>query len=154
MFSKSMAIQNDLRAIAEDVDRDLRAIRERLRRPLEAEIARGNLTGPQQSVMHALVHSDGMSLKELSAHLGLAHSTVSGIVDRLQERGLVERRVDKADKRITRLAVTQTVRDFLRDILPRLSAHPLAEALGRANAAQRRAIVVGLRTLRNLLEDT
>jgi DNA-binding MarR family transcriptional regulator len=149
-----MARQEDLTVIAEDIDRDLRAIRESIRRPLEAEITRGNLTGPQQSVIRALVQSDGMSLKELSAHLGLSHSTVSGIVDRLQKRGLVERRVDETDKRITRLAVTQTVRDFVRDTLPRLSIHPLVEALGRADAAQRRAIVKGLKALRKVLEHT
>jgi DNA-binding MarR family transcriptional regulator len=149
-----MARHDDLNVLAENIDRDLRAIRERIRRPLEAEIARGNLTGPQQSVIHALFKSAGMSLKELSEHLGLAHSTVSGIVDRLQERGLVERRADEADKRFTRVVVTQTVRDFVRDTLPKLSIHPLAEALGRANAAQLRAIVRGLKTLQKVLEDT
>jgi DNA-binding MarR family transcriptional regulator len=149
-----MARQQDLTVIAETIDRDLRAIRESIRRPLEAEIARGNLTGPQQSVIRAIVQSDGMSLKELSAQLGLAHSTVSGIVDRLQERGLVERRADGTDKRITRIAVTQTVRDFVRDTLPRLSIHPLVEALRRANAAQRRTIVKGLKALRTVLENT
>ena len=146
--------KHDLIVLAEAIDRDLRAIREGVRRPLEAEIARGNLTGPQQSVIRALFKSDGMSLKDLSGHLGLAHSTVSGIVDRLQERGLVERRADEADKRFTRIVVTPTVRDFVRDTLPKLSLHPLAEALSRANAAQRRAISNGLKTLRKVLEDT
>ena len=149
-----MAGQHDLTVMAEAIDRDLRAIRARLRRPLEAEIARGNLTGTQQSVLHALWHSKGMSLKELSAHLGLAHSTVSGIIDRLEERGLVARRAAKADKRITRITVTQQVSDFVRDTLPGLSIHPLVEALGSANAAQRRAIVKGLKTLRKVLDIT
>jgi DNA-binding MarR family transcriptional regulator len=149
-----MASQYDLTVLAEEIDRDLRVIRERIRRPLEAEIARGNVTGPQLSVLRALVQVDDRSLKELSAHLGLAHSTVSGIVDRLQERGLVERRTDETDKRITRIAVTQQVRDFVHDTLPRLTIHPLVEALGRADAAQRRAIVKGLKALRNVLENT
>jgi len=138
--------------MAEAIDRNLRAIRERIRRPLEAEIARGNLTGPQQSVLHALVQSGGMSLKELSAHLGLAHSTVSGIVDRLQERGMIERRTSETDRRVTRIGVTRQVRDFVRDTLPGLLLHPLEEALARATAAQRRAIVEGLKTLREVLE--
>src|SRR5262249_33171762 len=98
-----MAKEHDLTALAQEIDRDLRAIRARVRRPLEAAIARGNLTGPQLSAMHALVESDGMSLKELSAHLGLAHSTMSGIVDRLQARGLVERQTSATDKRVTRI---------------------------------------------------
>jgi DNA-binding MarR family transcriptional regulator len=148
-----MTRPQDLTVLAEEIDRDLRAIRERIRRPLEAEIARGNLTGPQQAVMRALVQSAGLSLKELSAHLELAHSTVSGIVDRLQERGLVERKVDDVDKRVTRIGVTQEVRDYVRDTMPRLSIHPLVEALGRASAAQRRAVVEGLKTLRKMLEN-
>jgi DNA-binding MarR family transcriptional regulator len=147
-----MARRHDLTRMAEALDRDLRAIRERIRRPLEAEIARGNLTGPQQSVLHALVQSEGMSLKELSAHLGLAHSTVSGIVDRLQERGMVERLTSVTDRRVTRIVVTQQVRAFVRDTLPGLLLHPLEEALVRATAAQRRAIVEGLKTLREVLE--
>jgi DNA-binding MarR family transcriptional regulator len=147
-----MAKGHDLTRMAEALDRDLRAIRERIRRPLEAEIARGNLTGPQQSVMHALVQSGDLSLKELSAHLGLAHSTVSGIVDRLQERGMVERRTSETDRRVTRIGVTRQVRDFVRDTIPGLLLHPLEEALGRATAAQRRAIVEGLKTLREVLE--
>jgi DNA-binding MarR family transcriptional regulator len=138
--------------MAEAIDRDLRTIREGTRRPLEAEIARGNLTGPQQSVLRALVQSGGMSLKELSAHLGLAHSTVSGIVDRLQERGMVQRRTSETDRRVTRIGVTRQVRDFVRDTIPGLLLHPLEEALARATAAQRRAIVEGLKTLRELLE--
>src|SRR5262249_43873534 len=148
-----MARRHDLTRMAEAIDRDLRAIRERIRRPLEAAVAKGNLTGPQQSVMHALVQSDGMSLKELSAHLGLAHSTVSGIVDRLQERGMVERRTSETDRRVTRIGVTREVRDFVRDTMPGLLLHPLEEALARATAAQRGAIVEGLKTLREMLEN-
>jgi DNA-binding MarR family transcriptional regulator len=148
-----MARQDNLTGMAEAIDRDLRAIRERIRRPLEAAIARGNLTGPQQSVMRALVQSDGMSLKELSAQLGLAHSTVSGIVDRLEGRGLVERRDGETDRRVTRILVTREVREFVRDTMPALSIHPLVEALERADAAQRRAILKGLKTLREVLEE-
>jgi DNA-binding MarR family transcriptional regulator len=147
-----MARQRDLNVLAQDIDRDLRAIRARIRRPLEAVIAQADLTGPQLSVMHALFDSGGMSLKELSAHLGLAHSTVSGIVDRLQKRALVQRRTDQADKRVTRIALTRTVRDFVRNKLPGLTIHPLVESLGRARVAQRQAIVKGLKALRSILE--
>jgi DNA-binding MarR family transcriptional regulator len=148
-----MAKHQDPTALAQEIDRDLRTIREMIRRPLEVEFARGRLTGPQQSAMHALVQSDGMSLKELSARLGLSHSTVSGIVDRLEKRGLVERRTDETDKRLTRISVTQKVRDYIQDVMPKLSIHPIVEAIGRANQAERRAIVKGLKTLRKILES-
>ena len=148
-----MTKSQDLTVMAQGIDRDLRAIRARIRRPLEAAIARGNLTGPQQSVMQALVESGGMNLKELSAFLGLAHSTVSGIVDSLQARGLVERQTDDSDKRSTRIGVTPKVREFVRDTMPGLSLHPLEDALTRADAGQRRAIVKGVETLRQVLDD-
>jgi DNA-binding MarR family transcriptional regulator len=85
--------------MAREIEEHLSAVRQILRQPVEAEFARGNLTAPQRSVMQALFHSGGLSLKELSRRVGLAHSTVSGIVDRLEKRGLATRRPDPADGR-------------------------------------------------------
>src|SRR5215470_20134406 len=99
-------------AIAAEIDRDLRAVRQILRRPVEAEIARGQLTAPQQGAMAVLFRSDGLSLKELSKELGLAHSTVSGIVDRLAKRSFVKRQAGDSDRRITRIAVADHVREY------------------------------------------
>src|SRR5579872_4091151 len=89
--------RRDLERMAEEIDRDLRAIRQILRRPVEAEIARGGLTGPQQSAMSVLVKSQGLSLKALSKELGLAHSTFWGMVDGLVKQGLGERKTDKSE---------------------------------------------------------
>jgi DNA-binding MarR family transcriptional regulator len=144
--------KQDLAAIAEHIDRDLRAIREILRRPLDVEIAKGDLTGPQQNAVAALVRSGGMTLKELSRHLGLAHSTVSGIVDRLVKRGIVERQVDPADRRLTRVVVTGAVREFVQKTMPRLAVHPLVEALRGTKPAEATLILDGLKTLRRVLE--
>ncbi len=143
----------EISVLAHEIDRDLRAIREVVRRPLEMEFARVQLTGPQQSAMAALAHStEGMSLKELSKHLGLAHSTTSGIVDRLEKHGMVERKQQDADRRLTRVVVTDKVRLFLQETMPKLSIHPLVEALRRAKPGEREAITAGLKTLRAVLE--
>jgi DNA-binding MarR family transcriptional regulator len=142
----------NIAAMARDVERDLRAIRQYLRRPLEAAVAEGGLTGPQQSAMQALVSAGGLSLKELSKELGLAHSTVSGIVDRLEKRGMVERRVDDRDQRATRITPTQQVRDWLRDAMPALGTQPLDRALRAATPPGRQAILDGVRALREALE--
>jgi DNA-binding MarR family transcriptional regulator len=148
-----VASKADLTLIAQEIERDLRAIRACIRRPLEAAIARGNLTGPQRSALEALVSSNGLSLKELSNRLGLAHSTVSGIVDRLEERGLVERTVDESDKRTTCILASKLVRNFVENELARLSLHPLLSALDRAEPSDRQRIIKGLKALRRLLED-
>jgi DNA-binding MarR family transcriptional regulator len=143
----------DLTALAREIDTELRAIRELVRRPLEMEFAKVQLTGPQQSAMAALISSDGLSLKELSAQLGLAHSTTSGIVDRLERDGLVKRTTGHSDRRFTTIVVTDEVRTFVNETMPQISIHPLVEALRQAAPAERTIIAEGLRTLRRVLDS-
>lgn len=142
----------DIDSFARAIELDLGEIRQILRRPLDAEYARGQLTAPQRMVMQVLFHSDGMSLKELCEQVSLSHSTVSGIVDRLQAKGMAARSTDSADRRLTRIAVTPVVRQFMQQQAPRLTAQPLIEALSRLSEQDRRAISRGLRLLRNALE--
>src|SRR6185437_3781590 len=109
-----------LEELAQSVEREIRAVAQALRRPLEAHYAQGQLTAPQRIVMQALFNSEGLSLKELCARVALSHSTVSGIVDRLQARGMIERSTDAADRRLTCIRVAPIVREFMRDRAPRL----------------------------------
>lgn len=138
---------------AQQIDRDFRAIRQALQRPAEAEFARGELTGAQRAIMQVVVASEGPSLKELSRQAGLAHSTVSGIVDRLEKRGLLIRRPDVKDGRFSRIFPSAEVTAFMRDRLPALTINPLVDALSRAKPAERAIIVEGLSALRRLLEQ-
>ncbi|MGD0617348.1 MAG: MarR family transcriptional regulator [Bryobacteraceae bacterium] len=148
-----MRKQRDVHDLAQEIDSSLREIQRALRKPLSAAIARGELTAPQRAIMAILVRSDGLSLKELSRRAGLAHSTVSGIVDRLEKREMVTRQPDETDGRFSRIVVTEVVRDFVRDKLPELAIQPLVEALERASTAQRKKIAIGLRTLRAVLGE-
>lgn len=141
--------------LAQELDRDLRSIREMLRKPVEAEFARGGLTGPQRAAMQILVHSsDNLSLKELSRQLGLSHSTVSGIIDRLEKQGMVERQQNETDGRFTIIKPSKQVREYVRDTLPGVTIHPLIEALRRARPSERAAIREGVKTLRRIVGET
>ena len=145
---------DELLKLAQEVDQHLSFIRQRLREPLETEFARGGLTGPQRMVMQALVQSEGLSLKQLSRQVSLAHSTVSGIVDRLQARGMVGRRKDESDGRATVIAPSSEVRDFLANRMPELAMSPLTEALRDATDSEKATVLRGLKTLRALVERT
>jgi len=142
----------DIDSLAHSIELELREISQALRRPLESEYARGQLTAPQRIVMQTLYYSQGMSLKELCERVSLSHSTVSGIVDRLQVKGMVTRSIDSADRRLTRIAVTPVVRQFMQEQAPRLTAQPLIEALSRLSEQDRRTISRGLRVLREALD--
>jgi MarR family transcriptional regulator, organic hydroperoxide resistance regulator len=147
-----MAKSPELTRMAQEIEGHLSAVRQILRQPVEAEFARGNLTAPQRSVMQALYRGGGLSLKELSGRVGLAHSTVSGIVDRLEKRGLARRRRHPTDRRASVIVVSKEVRDYMRETYPAMVAGPVAAALRRAKPAERAAILDGLRMLRRVVE--
>ena len=66
-----------------------------------------NLTGPQGMLMGTLAHHGEMKVSDLSEKLGLSNSTVSGILDRLENQGLVERTRSKEDRRVVYIKVTE-----------------------------------------------
>jgi DNA-binding MarR family transcriptional regulator len=152
MSSRRASPEEALIKLAKELDQHLGVIRQKLREPLEAEFARGELTGPQRMVMQALVRSQGLSLKQLSAQVGLAHSTVSGIVDRLQARGMVVRQRDETDGRATVIVPSSEVRDFLSNRMPQLIISPLTKALEGASDKDRAIVLRGFRKMRALIE--
>ena len=143
----------ELAGQVERVERDLGAIRRAMRKPVEAEVIQGALTVPQIAVMHEVVHHHGINLKDLSRRVSLAHSTVSGIVDRLEKRGLIERRPDQKDGRVSSIFPSAPVTQFVSEQIPALTRGPLQQALKRATAAERDLIERALRRLRELLDQ-
>jgi DNA-binding MarR family transcriptional regulator len=139
---------------AATIENDLNAIRRILRMPIEAEITKSPLTAPQIAAMRVVVKTAGISLKELSRAMGLAHSTVSGIVDRLAQRGLIERKQDAGDGRITRIHATREVAAFVREEIPLLRRGRLDEALERVSKPEREQIANAIKRLRELLEGS
>lgn len=150
---KQPARDSDLSAQAAKMELDLRNIRRAIGRPLETETAKGQLTVPQTAVMREVVRSEGISLRDLSRSVSLAHSTVSGIVDRLEERGMIERRADPHDGRISSIYPTAVVRHFVQERMPALNRGPLLDALARATPEERISIAAALQRLRELLEN-
>ncbi|UFU03749.1 MarR family transcriptional regulator [Ruania suaedae] len=64
------------------------------------------LTVPQIQLL-ALLYRDGpTSGHAVAEHLGVSTPTVSGMVDRLEGQGMVERRADPADRRVRLIALT------------------------------------------------
>jgi DNA-binding MarR family transcriptional regulator len=100
--------------------------------------------------MACLVSKGPSTLTDVSRTLGMNHSTASGIVDRLEARGLVRRTQDAVDRRRTRIVVTDKVTRYVHE-LQLGPAGRLAAALKKAPAAERRAITEGLRLLSRLL---
>jgi MarR family transcriptional regulator, organic hydroperoxide resistance regulator len=138
---------------AESVMAHLRALRQEL---LTTSIEpagdrdRSGLTAPQVSLIRSLVNDGSATVTELARRLSLSHSTTSGIVDRLQARGLVTREVDPSDRRYTRVQVTAPVQGYTREISEGPDGR-LTRALDAASPAERKAVLGGLEPVRALL---
>ena len=120
---------------------------------VEADIARSGLTFPQVAAVTVLYEKGPLSLKDLSRELALSHSTVSGIVDRLERQDLVVRGTDHTDRRVSRIAVTRQVDRYVSEgYLAGQNARLLA-ALKAATPAKRKRIRDGVSNLHALLSE-
>src|SRR6195952_1956162 len=74
------------------------------------------MTRAQWAILIRLDRQPGLSQKELSELLEVEPITVARLIDRLEARGMVERRPDPRDRRIWRLHLLRPARDGLHEI--------------------------------------
>lgn len=90
----------------------LSAANRRVQRWIEAEMAaKGGLTSAQSGVLFYLGKGDGAAIGEVAEALDTAPSAMSGLIDRMERAGLVERRADPADGRGQRIHMTDKGRE-------------------------------------------
>lgn len=123
-----------------------------LHQGVESQAIKGGFTVPQRIVMGQLAKYGDLSVKELSQKMGLSHSTVSGIVDRLERKGLVKRIQDPDDRRITKVTKTDLAGRHFFNILPHQMFSGIVEAFDKASAEEQRKIFDGLTILRQIFD--
>ncbi|WP_427922701.1 MarR family winged helix-turn-helix transcriptional regulator [Streptomyces sp. cg40] len=86
-----------------------------------------SLTGAQARLL-SLLSLEPLPMRKLAQKLKCEPSNVTGIVDRLETRGLVERRPDPADRRVKLAAATDEGRRVARSLREslRFAREPLA----------------------------
>lgn len=114
---------------------------ERARVPAIA--AEFDLSPTQAHVLRLLEPGTAMPMGRLACGLGCDASNITGVVDRLEARGLVERRAGARDRRVKVLVVTERGLDLRRRLLVRISEPP--EPITRLSAADQRALSAILR---------
>ena len=88
------------------VIRTLKQVMISMKKNIQSQYKAMNITGPQGMVVGTLAHCGEMKISDISAKLNLSNSTVSGILDRLEKQGIVERIRDKEDRRVVNVRVT------------------------------------------------
>jgi DNA-binding MarR family transcriptional regulator len=77
----------------------------------ESRLAPFNLTTPQYMVFNALWMGDGITIGELGQRVSLDGSTITGILDRMEKNGYVERRPNAEDRRSALVYLTKQGQD-------------------------------------------
>ena len=124
-----------------------RSLRRHLVRGSRAELARSGLTAAQVSVISLLGTNNSMTLGDLSRELELSHSTVSGIVDRLESKGIVNRKTSPDDRRYVRISLTDNVASQAPALSDDGPIGRLEAVLREASPGERQSIKEGLALL-------
>ena len=72
-----------------------------------------DVTMSQAKLLHVVATEPEASMSSLAGRLGVSLSTLSGVVDRLVEHGLLDRREDPADRRQVIIALTAEGRSVI-----------------------------------------
>jgi DNA-binding MarR family transcriptional regulator len=76
------------------------------------------ITPVQYGALHAVAHAPGIDQRTLARTIGLDTSTMAGVIDRLESRGLMQRSASPDDKRVRLLSLTAAGQRLLGAVEP------------------------------------
>jgi DNA-binding MarR family transcriptional regulator len=102
-----------------------------------------DLSFTQMKALYALSEQEGMSVKDISAHLGMSVAAMSRSVEGLVQRGYVARTESDTDRRTRRIALLPQGREVLDRLLAARTA-ALATFAQELTEAERTALYAAL----------
>jgi DNA-binding MarR family transcriptional regulator len=79
-------------------------------------VAELDLTPPQVGLLRAVAVGPGRSQQELAQHLGTPPTRLVGLVDELEQRGVLQRRRNPADRRLYAVSLTDARNPLLTEV--------------------------------------
>jgi MarR family transcriptional regulator, lower aerobic nicotinate degradation pathway regulator len=76
------------------------------------------ITPVQYAALYATTRQPGLDQRTLASTIGFDTSTIGGVIDRLERRGLIERRTSPTDRRVRLLHVTAEGAALLDAVVP------------------------------------
>lgn len=84
---------------------------------MSAQLSKFDVTPVQYGVMYCLWVNKKNSPKEIAEELRLENSTISGVLERMEKKGLIKRKVSKEDRRFVEIILTDKGNDLEEPIL-------------------------------------
>jgi len=116
-------------------------------------LVRQGISMTQLHVMHLLDHHGEMPMSRLAEMLGVSLSNGTGLIDRVEERGFVERVRIPSDRRMVMVRLTPAGRQML-DEIETVREQILRGVLEKLDARQLSGVATAMADLRNAVEAT
>lgn len=136
---------------AVQIVRLMKKVMANIRHKMGSHFKEKKLTGPQGMLMGTLAHHGEMKVSDLSEKLGLSNSTVSGILDRLEVQGLVERIRSKEDRRVVHVKVTDEFRKVSQKHFDEMNK-VIEQMMDKATPEELDIILKGMDTLEKVMD--
>lgn len=116
-------------------------------------IQKTGLSGPQLVLMQILCNAGTESASELASRANLSQATVTTILDRLEERGLVARKRSTDDKRRVRVTLTEQGKAEL-EHAPKLLQENFVNAFADLADWEQHMIIASLQRVAQMMDAT
>lgn len=93
----------------------------------------------QATCLRALGHNDGISQSDLAEILHVSRPTVTTMLQKMEASGVIERRSDSEDARLTRIYITEKGHETGR-AMKKIFAEGIAASIGRMPEADRKEL--------------
>jgi len=113
---------------------------------LERRLAAHGVTAAQWGVLIGLHQGASQTVRGLASFLSVDGGAVTRLIDRLESKGLVQRRVDRADRRSVILSLSEAGEALIAPLSQTVDEHDAA-TLGGLSAAERRQFLAALSRL-------
>jgi len=106
---------------------------------------------PQLNSLLTLYEYGPLPPSQIANHIMVKSSTVTGIVDRLEQKGLVERLRNSPDRRVITIQLTESGKKLAENAPPPIQ-HKILDGLKRLSKAEIDLVVRALTKLTNMLD--
>jgi len=121
-----------------------------MRHKFHHSIHNSGFTFPQLSVISMLEKYGEQKVSELSLKIGLSDSTVSGILDRLEQKDIIRRERTKDDRRVVKISLTGKSKEFCNDFHQKREEY-FTQLLKNLSEQEIKDIIKGLKILNRAL---
>jgi DNA-binding MarR family transcriptional regulator len=114
-------------------------------------IKKYQISAAQLNCILTLFEHGSLPLSQIAKHMMVKSSTVTGVVDRLENKGLAERMRNSPDRRVITIRLTEAGKKLAQNAPPPIQ-QKIIDGLKKTESAKKEQIVNALNTLTDMLD--